>query len=138
MKILFFIAIYLIAFDSFGSVAPDRQSEGIMGLLGLIGDFFYTIYSFLFDYLPSLITRFFVWLTAWSLKIKFYFMYQGLIFAHAVATTFLDLIDISSFVNSAISALPQDMKQLASDFRFFESLTLVVEAWITKLVYSNS
>jgi hypothetical protein len=115
-----------------------QEVTGIMGILGLIGDFFYSIYLFIFDYLPSLITQFFVWFSAWALKVKFYFMYQGLVFAHDVATTFLDLIDISSFVNSAISSLPQDMKQLASDFRFFESLTLVVEAWITKLVYSGS
>ena len=109
-----------------------------MGVLGLIGDFFFTIYEFIFGYLPSLIVDFFIWLTAFALKIKFYFLYESLKFAHSVATTFLDLIDISSFVNTAISSLPQDMKQLASDFRFFESLTLVVEAWITKLVYSGA
>jgi hypothetical protein len=125
---------------SFSAFASDgtQTVDGIMGVLGLIGDFFYSIYLFIFDYLPSLIVQFFVWLSAFALKIKFYFMYEGLVFAHSIATTFLELIDISSFVNSAISALPQDMKQLASDFRFFEALTLVVEAWITKLVYSGS
>jgi hypothetical protein len=137
LRILIISILLLISFNSFAS-SGTQSVDGIMGILGLIGDFFYSIYLFIFDYLPSLIVQFFVWLTAFSLKIKFYFMFESLKFAHSVATTFLELIDISTFVNSAISALPQDMKQLASDFRFFESLTLVVEAWITKLVYSSS
>jgi hypothetical protein len=127
----------IFSFSTFAS-SGVQTVDGIMGVLGLIGDFFYSIYLFIFDYIPSLIVQFFIWLSAFALKLKFYFMFEGIKFAHSVATTFLDLIDISSFVNSAISALPQDMKQLASDFRFFEALTLVVEAWITRLVYSGS
>jgi len=126
-----------MSFSTFAS-AGIQQVTGLMGIVNSIGDFFYSIYLFFFDYLPSLLGQFFVWLTAYALKIKFYFMYQSLVFAHQVATTFLELIDISSFVNSAISALPQDAKQLAAEFRFFEALTLVVEAWITKLVYSST
>lgn len=137
MRILIFLALSFFSFSVLASTGTQTVT-GLMGVVSQIGDFFYGIYLFIFDYVPSLITQFFVWIFAYVLKIKFYLMYSGLVFAHEVATVFLDLIDISSFVNSAISALPQDMKQLASDFRFFESLTLVVEAWITKLVYSGS
>ena len=126
-----------MSFSTFAS-AGVQQVTGLMGVVNSIGDFFYSIFLFFFDYLPSLLGQFFVWLSAYALKIKFYFMYQGLIFAHQIATTFLDLIDISSFVNSAISSLPQDMTQLSSVFRFFESLKLVVEAWSTKMIYSGS
>jgi hypothetical protein len=115
-----------------------QEVTGLMGIIGKIGDFFFSIYIFIFDYVPSLISQFFVWLFAWGLKLKFYFMYQGLVFAHDVAETFLDLIDISSVVNASITALPQDMRQIAVEFRFFEALTLLVEAWITRLVYSWS
>jgi hypothetical protein len=120
------------------SVPVEQSVDGFMGMFKFVTDFLYTIYAFLFNYIPSLIADFFVWLAAWALKMKFYFMYQGLVFAHEVAIVFIDLIDISSAVNTAISVLPQDMKQFAADINFFESLTLVVEAFITRLVYSST
>jgi hypothetical protein len=140
MKYILLFVFMTTSFSSLSAAAvPVEQSvDGLMGMFKFVTDFLYTIYAFIFNYIPSLIVDFFVWLTAWSLKMKFYFMYQGLVFAHEVAIVFLDLIDISSAVNTAISALPQDMKQFAADINFFESLTLVVEAFITRLVYSST
>jgi len=140
MKYLLFALFLILPFSTFAAlpIPVEQEVTGLMGMVKFVTDFLYTIYAFIFNYIPSLIVDFFVWLTAWALKMKFYFMYQGLVFAHEVAILFLDLIDISSAVNTAISSLPQDMKQLAVDVRFFESLTLVVEAWITRLVYSGS
>ncbi len=140
MKYLLFALLLIQPFSAFSAltIPVEQEVTGLMGMVKFVTDFLYTIYAFIFNYIPSLIVDFFIWLTAWALKMKFYFMYQGLVFAHEVAILFLDLIDISSAVNTAISSLPQDMKQLAVDVRFFESLTLVVEAWITRLVYSGS
>ncbi|NQZ24503.1 MAG: hypothetical protein HRT53_20960 [Colwellia sp.] len=133
MKTLILFIFLMFPFLVFAST---EQVTGLMGMLNWISDFFSTIFYFFFVYLPSLIGEFFIWLAAYALKMKFYFLYNSLVFAHEVATTFLELIDMSTIINSAISALPQDFRQIASELRFFESLTLVIEAWITRLVYS--
>jgi hypothetical protein len=135
MKILI-IVLSLILFAPFAS-ADSGIVSGITGFFSYVMEFFDNIKIFIFETIPNAMTNFFIWISSWYLKMKFMSIYYSLQFSHSVATTFMDMINITTFVNSAISALPQDMKQLAADVRFFDALTLVVEAWITKLVYGG-
>tara|TARA_B100001063_G_C16710570_1_gene527774 strand:- start:580 stop:1005 length:426 start_codon:yes stop_codon:yes gene_type:complete len=111
---------------------------GLSSFFGFVVDILNSIYHFFSFVIPTAFSEFLLWISSWYLKMKFFSIYHGLEFAHSIAITFLDMINITNFVNSAISSLPNDMRQLASDIRFFDALTLVVEAWITKLVYSGS
>ncbi len=63
-------------------------------------------------------------------------MYGSLVFAHEVALSFINMISINEVVNTAIANLPPDLRQAASDMRLFDALTLLIEAYITRLVYS--
>ena len=137
MKILLFVVFALCSLSISAAGSGENSVDGTMGFFSFASSFFSDISNFLFVTIPESIDKAHIWVTSFLLKLKFFAMYESLKFSHEVALSFLNLIDISSFVNSAISALPQDMKQLASDLRFFESLTLVVEAWITRMVYSG-
>lgn len=136
MKIL--IVFLFVTFFVPSALADNFIVSGITGFFDYVLEFLTSLKVFIFEVIPQTISNIFIWITSWFLKMKFLSIYYSLEFAHAVATTFLDMINITNFVNSAIGSLPQDMRQLASDIRFFDALTLVVEAWITKLVYSGS
>jgi hypothetical protein len=114
---------------------PTFASSGISGFFNDTLTFFQDIWIFITVTIPSGVTRFFVWLYTYAVYLKFKIQYESLSFAHSVAISFLDLIDLTSIVNSATSALSPDLKQVALDVRFFDSLTLLVEALITRLVY---
>lgn len=128
MRILLVLIILFVSFPSFAST-------GLSGFFDEIFTFFNDIWLFFTETIPDLLTRFFVWITTYLLYLKFSLILGSLEFSHSVALSFLDLIDISSVINTAISALPPDLKQVAVDVRFFDSLTLLLEALITRFVY---
>jgi hypothetical protein len=132
MKYLFLV--FVLLFSSF-SFASGTQS---IGFFDGIFKFFYDLFYFFTDVVPSVITQFFVYLSTYVLYIKFVLLKASLEFAHSVALGFLDLADVTGVINSAISSLPSDLQQVAADIRFFDGLTLIVEAFITRFVYSAS
>ncbi|XPF92672.1 DUF2523 family protein [Colwellia sp. RE-S-Sl-9] len=134
---LIIVVCCLFSFSVLAQEVTSGSVDGLSGFFTFVSNILADINNFIFVTIPELINNFFVWVTSFYLKLQFFAMYESLKFSHEVALTFLSMIDISSFINSAISALPQDMKQLAVDLRFFEALTLVVEAWVTRLVYSG-
>ncbi|XPF94287.1 DUF2523 family protein [Colwellia sp. RE-S-Sl-9] len=134
---LIIVVCCLFSFSVLAQEVTSGSVDGLSGFFTFVSNILADINNFIFVTIPELINNFFVWVTSFYLKLQFFAMYESLKFSHEVALTFLSMIDISSFINSAISALPQDMKQLAVDLRFFEALTLVVEAWVTRLVYTG-
>lgn len=127
MRILLFILLFVSA--------PSFASTGIGGFFSEVLGFFEGVWLFFTETIPMVIGNFLVWVYSFVLYIQFNLMLDSLMFAHSVALSFLDLINISGVVNSAISALPSDLKQVAIDVRFFDSLTILVEALITRMVY---
>ncbi|WP_159821463.1 hypothetical protein [Colwellia sp. 20A7] len=127
MKI-FILLILLVSFPTFAST-------GISGFFNDSLTFFQDIWFFITDTIPETINSFFVWLYTYVVYLYFKIHFESLSFAHSVALSFLDMIDLTSIVNNATSALSPDLKQVAVDVRFFDSLTLLVEALITRLVY---
>lgn len=133
MKLLIFVLLAFFSFDIFA--APQT---GVTGFFETATIFFMSIYEFFTVIIPTAIGDFFVWLTSYLLYLKFYLMYETLVFAHEVALSFIQMININEVVNTAISNLPPDLRQAASDMRFFDALSLLIEALITRLVYQMS
>ena len=131
------IVIFLVIVLVMPNVVFAAQVNGMNGFFGSVLGFADGFWEFVTVTIPNIVSDFFIWATAYYLYLKFTWMLGAVEFAHSGAKTFLELIDISSVVNVAISALPSDFKQIAVDTRFFDGLTLVVEAWITRLVYSG-
>jgi hypothetical protein len=124
----FLIVIFLLLFPSFAFSAD-------FGFFTDVNNFFDDVWSFITVTIPEAIESFFVFIATYSLYLKFYFIKESLIFSHTVATSFLDMVDLNQVINSSVSALPGDLKQVVVDIGFFEALTLVVEAGITRFVY---
>ncbi|MCJ8294288.1 MAG: hypothetical protein MJK15_07765 [Colwellia sp.] len=131
-RILFLL--FMFSFPSFAFAA----GEGGMSFFSGVMDFFAGIWDFIWVTIPATVNQFFVWLFTYMLYLKFYFLKASLEFAHAVALGFLDMVNISAVVNSAIDSLPSDLKQVALDIRFFDGLTIIVEAAITRFVYQST
>jgi hypothetical protein len=121
-----------MSFDTFAS------STGMTGFFDSVVAFFSDILQFFTETIPNKINTFFVWLTSYLLYLKFYLMYSSLVFAHEVALSFMDMININEVVNTAIANLPPDLRQAAADMRFFDALSLLIEALITRLIYQTS
>lgn len=137
MKTSLLLFLLMCVFMLFPSFAYAGMIDGISGFFSSLLGYVESFWAFLTVGIPTIIGDFFVWLSSYLLYLKFTFLLSGLEFAHSVATTFLEMINISDAINVAIDALPQDFKQIAIDIRFFDALTLVIEAWITKMVYSG-
>ena len=129
MRLVIFVSLMFLSFGALADTGTD-------GFFSYVTEFFYDIYTFIFVVIPTKIGDFFVWLSAYLLYMKFYFMYESMLFAHDVALTFLGLLDLTSVINTAVSALPADLRQAAHDMRFFDAFTLVVEALITRMVFT--
>ena len=137
MKTSLLLFLLMCVFMLFPSFACAGMIDGISGFFSSLLGYVESFWAFLTVGIPTIIGDFFVWLSSYLLYLKFTFLLSGLEFAHSVSTTFLEMINISDAINVAIDALPQDFKQIAIDIRFFDALTLVIEAWITKMVYSG-
>jgi hypothetical protein len=130
IRFIFVLFVLLFSSSSFAGV-------GITDFFGEVSAFFESIWYFITTTIPSVINSFFVWVYSYALYLYFSFLFAGIEFSHSVALTFLDMININEVVNTAAGALPSDMKQAAIDMRFFDALTLIVEAAITRFVYSS-
>ena len=131
-RVLFLL--FMLSLPGFGFAAGDGGTGFFSGVM----DFFGGIWSFIWVTIPATINQFFVWLFTYALYLKFYFIKSSLEFSHAVALGFLDMVNISAVVNSAIDSLPSDLKQIALDIRFFDGLTIIIEAAITRFVYQST
>lgn len=131
MRLFVFVLLIFISFDSFAA------NTGITGFFDSVAFFFNEILYFFTMTIPEKLNNLLVWLTSYLLYLKFYLMYSSLVFAHEVAMSFIDMININEVVNTAITSLPADLRQAASDMRFFDALSLLIEALITRLVYQS-
>ena len=120
---------------SFSALAGDSNA-GFFGFFGAIEIFFYDVMEFITVVIPTKITEFIFWFKLYMAYLKFYFILEALRFSHELALTFVQQLNISEVINIAISNLPNDLQKAASDMRVFDALSLIVEALITRFVYS--
>ncbi len=128
MKLTLILLLFL-----FPTFAFANDEGFFFGVFSFFGD----IWLFFTETIPEAIVRFFTWLGTYLIYLKYVMIKNSLIFANSVATNFLFLIDIDQIINEALSLLPSDLKQVAVDIKFFESITLVIEAAITRFVYET-
>lgn len=120
-------------------VTPSPVSfDGINGFFETSLGYFDSFWNFIFYDTPSMITRFFAWLETYIIYLKIYTLVSSLQFAHQVALNFIEQMNITSVVNVATAALPNDVRQTLIDVRFFDGLSLIIEAFITRLIFSMS
>ena len=131
MRLLILLFLILI---SFSSMAADNQ--GFSGFFTAIGLFFNDIYEFITVIIPRKITEFIFWIKLYLLYYKFYSMLEVSRFSHDLALTFFHQLNISEVIEVATSNLPPDLQKAALDMRVFDSLNLLIEALITRFVYS--
>lgn len=131
MKILIVLVLVLFASPAFAA------EVGIGGFFTAVVEFFNDIWLFFTDTVPSKIQQFFVWVVTYLVYLKFYFIKSSIEFSYAVAIGFLNMVNISVVVQSAVDALPLDLQQVTADIRFFDGLTLIIEALVTRFIYES-
>ena len=132
IRLLFIVILLFLSFDVF---ATSQTSLSFSGFFSDIGSFFTEIWSFLTVTVPTAIRDFFVYLGSWLVLIKFVIAIESMQFLNDVAIQFLDLIELNSMINAAVQNLPNDVRSVLVDVGFFEGLTIVIEALMTRLVY---
>lgn len=132
MRVLIFLFFMFVSF----SALADESAQGFFGFFGAVELFFNDIYIFITVVIPEKILAFVFWLKLYLAFNKFYFMLELLKFSHAIAIDFMAQLDITGVIDAAVSNLPPDLRKAAIDMRVFESLNLLIEALITRFVYS--
>ena len=118
------------------AMAPAHADNGFFNFFNYIQEFITDIWLFFTETIPDLFTRFWIWLLSYIILAKI----EGYIFAvelsSAVALSVLDLLSFDDIINSALAALPNDVQAIMSEFGIIQGLTIIFEAYITRLVYS--
>lgn len=130
MRLLILLFCLFISFDSFA------DDSGMFGFFGSVEAFFDDIWLYITEVIPRMVMEFIFWLKLYLAYSKFYMMLEFLRFAHEVALSFIQQLNINEVINVAIDNLPQDLRKAAVDMRVFDSLSLLIEALITRMVYT--
>ena len=127
-----FLLLFLFLFSSF---AFAQDSSTATNFWDGFTTFFQEIQEFIFVYIPATIQRFVVYVASYALYLQYLMILSSLDLAFSVAQSFLNLVDLSGAISAATSGLPLDLQRAAYDFRFFECVTLVIEAYIARFVF---
>jgi len=132
IRLITFSIFMLFSFSVFAS----DTSISFSGFFEDVASFFNGIWFFLTVEIPTAITNFFVWLISWLIFLKYTMFLHAIEFASQIATSFLDLVELNSMINLAVADLPSDVRSVLVDVGFFEGLTILIEAVITRFVYN--
>lgn len=129
------LALILLTFISFDSLA-NAGDTGLFGFFGAVELFFNDIIYFFTDVIPRKITEFIFWVKLYIAYTKFYLMIETLRFSYEIALSFIEQMNINEVIDVAVSNLPPDLRKAAVEMRVFDALSLLIEALITRFVYS--
>ena len=119
-----------------------NASDGVNTFNGITGFFekslmFMNSFSnFIFFDIPSKIVQFMAWLGTYIVWIKLLIIQSSLESSHDLAVKLIDSLNMTQVINSAVSNLPPDTRQILIGIRFFDGLQLVIEAYVTRFIYS--
>lgn len=112
----------------------------ILDILAALGDVATTIKDF-FVYLFSSLENIFVYLEAWVVKVKFYFIIYSLKFTYEVASYLLEDIGFNALLTSSFNALPDEVRYYAYAFKLPQALSIyfncVATAFVLKIQRMN-
>ena len=132
MKIFLLLILLFTPFYAFSLTEPVTTSSGFWN--GFT-DFFEAILNFIFITIPQFFSDLLVYIVSYALYIKFTLMLGSIEFAFDAATSFLNLVDLNTTITSATSGLPPDLQRAAYDFRFFQCVSLIIEAYIARFIF---
>jgi hypothetical protein len=107
--------------------------ETLLSLIKGIGDFGQTVVDY-FNHVPSWFEEIFVYLNAWYIKIKFYFLLVSLELSYKTAQFLLNEIGFTELVVSAFNALPSELRFYAFLFQIPQALNIYFTCMATGFV----
>ena len=128
-----FIVLIFITFCSFTVYASDQLGGGFWSD---IGHYLFVVFDFITVVIPQTIENFFVYIFTLAIKIKLSLTFSGVVFANDLATNLISDIGLNTLISNAVGALDGDLKSLLLDLGIFQGLAFLIEAGVTRLIYS--
>lgn len=132
------LILVLLLFYSIPSFAiSDASGSGSWSFGGFFSEveaFFEMIHNFIFTQIPLMFQRAVEYFYYYSILIKIKSIIFFMEISFGVAALFLADIGLASAMNSAVSALPQDMQALVSSLGLIRAINIVIEAYIARFV----
>lgn len=128
IKFIFYIFI-LFSFPVFASDST--------GFFTSVYSFLEAIYTFFVQDIPDMFNRFFAWLVTYFIYLKITGLVWALEFSNSIALSLVEALSITEVINTSVSSLPVDIRNVAIEIGFFDGLTLVIEGFLTRIVYST-
>ena len=134
IKVLIIASLFFV-FPVFAvSDASGSGSWSFGGFFSEVEAFFEMIRLFIFEQIPLMFQRAVEYFYYYAILIKIKSLIFFMKISFGVAALFLSDIGLASAMNSAASALPQDMQALVSSLGLIRAINLVIEAYIARYV----
>lgn len=140
LKIISFLSFFLfvgfVSADTLDSVNDTGFFSGVSDFYSSSLNFMASTSDFFFNLLPDKTLSFFDWLVYYIQYAKLWVLKEGLEVSYKIALALISDLNLTNILNDYISLLPNDVRQALLNLRFFEAIQLLIEAAITRLVYS--
>lgn len=134
MRILLIVFLIL---PFFAFAEETTTYTGVSGGLQALNDRLVDFWDFFQTDVPSIFTRFTAWAIEWIGYIKFWLLLESTKFAWAVAKVMIENLTLGSQLASAMSALPNDIKQFGLDSGLWDGMNLLLQALVTRYVLNR-
>lgn len=105
----------------------------LLSLVQGLGDFGQTVIDF-FNHIPTWFEDLFIYLNAWYIKMKLYFLLMSLELSYKTAQFLLNEIGFTQLVVSAFNALPSELRYYAFLFQVPQALNVYFTCMATGFV----
>lgn len=105
----------------------------LLSLVQGLGDFGQTVVDF-FNHIPTWFEDLFIYLNAWYIKMKLYFLLMSLELSYKTAQFLLNEIGFTQLVVSAFNALPSELRYYAFLFQVPQALNVYFTCMATGFV----
>lgn len=126
--------IFLLIILFFPFIAFANTYTGEQGVAQMKGDFITDMWSYLESDVPEFIQRFYAYVMEQITILYIIIKIESLKLSWSVAERILENYDIASRVMAQADALPQDVKAMLIDCRFFDGLNWVIQAGVARFV----
>lgn len=111
--------------------------EFLLSLVQSISDFGQTLVDF-FNHIPDFFHDIFIYLNAWIVKVKLYFLLMSLKISYETAQYLLNEIGFTQMVVTAFNSLPDEIRYYAFLFKIPQALTIYFNCMATGFVIKMS
>lgn len=140
LKTLSFFILFLFvstaSADTLDSVNDTGFFSGVNDVYSNSLNFMSSVSDYIFNLIPEKTLSFFDWLVYYITYAKLWALKESLELSYKIALALFSDLNLTNILNDYISMLPNDVRQALLNLRFFEGVQLLIEASITRLVYS--